>query len=190
MYRILLKPALDFSLALILALLTFPLLILASLLICLETRGSPIFLQRRIGKGLKPFTMFKLRTMLRNASNQGPETTLPGDPRITRIGRILRRCSLDELPQLWNVLLFQMSLIGPRPAPGSLEKEYLPEAWNLRHQVRPGITGLAQASLRSDATMQELMELDSRYVRELSFQLDCEILARTIAMVLSGKASN
>jgi lipopolysaccharide/colanic/teichoic acid biosynthesis glycosyltransferase len=190
MYRNLLKPALDFSFALVLCLATLPLLLTLSILIVLDSPGSPIFYQQRIGKGLKPFRIFKLRTMIRDAAQQGGTSTERNDPRITRVGKRIRRFSLDEIPQIWNVLFLQMSLIGPRPMLPEHRKLFPPGFWELRHQVRPGITGRAQCTARSDATLQIQEQIDSRYARELTLGLDLWIVAKTLGLVLAGRRAN
>ncbi len=120
----------------------------------------------------------------------GSYQTQADDPRITRVGRFIRATSLDELPQLWNVLIGDMSLIGPRPETLSQQAQYRPEDWRLRHRVRPGITGLAQISGRSDITSEERLRCDLTYAQNASFALDMEILWRTVAMVFKRTGVN
>ena len=127
--------------------------------------------------------------MVRNAAAIGPFNTSANDPRITRVGRFIRRTSLDELPQLFNVLLGDMSLVGPRPDVPVQRSLYNDRDWALRCSVRPGITGLAQVVLRSEGTEDDRRELDLRYVREHSVWLDLKILAQTVGR-LTGRGAN
>jgi lipopolysaccharide/colanic/teichoic acid biosynthesis glycosyltransferase len=147
------------------------------------------FRQVRIGRGGRTFGMFKFRSMVRNAAAIGPFNTAAGDPRITRVGRFIRRTSLDELPQLLNVLAGDMSLVGPRPDVPVQRALYNDADWAERCSVRPGITGLAQALLRSEGTEDQRRELDLRYVREQSLWLDLKIMAWTVGR-LTGRGSN
>jgi lipopolysaccharide/colanic/teichoic acid biosynthesis glycosyltransferase len=133
--------------------------------------------------------MFKFRSMVRDAAAIGPFNTAAGDPRITRVGRFIRRTSLDELPQLLNVLAGDMSLVGPRPDVPVQRSLYSDADWAERCSVRPGITGLAQALLRSEGTEDQRRELDLRYVREQSLWLDLKIMAWTVGR-LTGRGSN
>jgi lipopolysaccharide/colanic/teichoic acid biosynthesis glycosyltransferase len=133
--------------------------------------------------------MYKFRSMVRNAAAIGPFNTAAADPRITRVGRFIRRTSLDELPQLLNVLKGDMSLVGPRPDVPLQRSLYNEADWAERCSVRPGITGLAQVVLRSEGTEDQRRELDLRYVREQSVWLDLKIMAWTVGR-LTGKGSN
>ena len=167
-----------------LLLLLAPLLLLLALLVRSDSPGPVLFRQQRIGRGGQPFAILKFRSMVVDASQRGGYQTSAGDPRITRVGRWLRRSSLDELPQLLNVLRGDMSLVGPRPDVPAQQSLYSPRAWQLRCSVRPGITGLAQATLRSAATASQRLELDLRYVRRQSLVLDLQVLAQTAGQVL------
>ena len=189
-YRSFLKPLLDFVLALALSFLMMPLLTLLCLLVLWEGEGEPLFFQRRVGKKGKPFFLFKIRSMKKDASQEGPFYTEEGDSRVTPLGRFLRKWSLDELPQVWNVLLGHMSFIGPRPDQKLQEKFYTPAQWQKRHQLRPGITGLAQVLLRSSGTMEERTSLDLEYVEKCCFTLDCKIAWKTFAVVLKRRGVN
>ena len=128
--------------------------------------------------------------MGKNASQKGPFYTKKEDPRITALGGGLRKWSLDELPQVWNVLLGHMSFIGPRPDQELQKKFYTSQQWEKRHQIRPGITGLAQAHLRSSGIMEERILLDLKYVEECGFVLDCKIVWKTFLVVLKRKGVN
>ncbi len=183
------KRLMDLSLSLLALLLLSPLLALAALAVALESGLPVVFVQRRLGRGGREFGMFKFRSMVKNASSLGPYFTVAGDPRITRVGRVIRRTSIDELPQLLNVIKGDMSLVGPRPDVPEQRKLYGDEDWALRCSVRPGITGLAQAMLRSEGTEQQRLALDLRYAREASVWLDLQILCWTVGR-LSGKGSN
>jgi exopolysaccharide biosynthesis polyprenyl glycosylphosphotransferase len=183
----------------LLLLILAPLLLLLALLVRILV-GRPIFfLQRRAGLFGRPFTMVKFRSMRLGADREraallarnemdGPVFKLTDDPRVTRFGRLLRRTSLDELPQLWNVLVGQMSLVGPRPLPVE-ETEGLRDGHRRRMSMRPGITCLWQISGRNDLTFKEWMALDLKYVDSWSLGLDLAILLRTLPAILSGRGA-
>lgn len=160
-----------------------PLIGAVGLAIRLTTREPALFKQRRPGYLERPFTLLKFRTMRTATDPQG--SLLPDSERLTRLGRLLRKTSLDEIPQLWNVLRGDMSLVGPRP----LLIEYLPRytrEQRQRHSVKPGITGWAQIHGRQDITFSQRIELDNWYVRNSSFWLDISILLRTASQVVFG----
>lgn len=158
---------------------TSPLLLILYAAIKLTSPGPAIFRQERIGQHGKPFTIFKFRTMVPNASQHGAVTSL-ADPKITSVGRVLRLTSLDELPQLINVLRNEMSLVGPRPLVAeSLRPE---DAW--RHTVKPGCTSLAIANGRQTLEWAQRMEMDRAYVEQWSLALDLQILLKTVMVVL------
>ena len=165
-------------------LLLFPIMVLLGIAIALESPGNVIFRQIRVGLGTKPFTIFKFRSMVIGADQDGPYFTQAGDDRITAVGAFLRRTSLDELPQLLNIVLGDMSLVGPRPDVPAQEPTYSPDQWKERHSVRPGITGLAQSTLRSQATPTDRLELDLRYIRDRSIWLDLKIIYCTIIQIV------
>lgn len=176
-----------------------PLFLALAIAIKLDSPGPIIFKQTRVGRGRKEFTCYKFRSMYVDAEARlaalrerneasGPLFKIKDDPRRTRVGQFLRRTSLDELPQLWNVLKGEMSLIGPRPAIPAEVEAY--EPWHLRRlEVAPGITGLWQVSGRSDLTFDEMVLLDVYYIENWSPLLDLVILLRTIPTVLSGKGA-
>jgi lipopolysaccharide/colanic/teichoic acid biosynthesis glycosyltransferase len=180
----------EFLVALLLLILTAPLLLLAAVLIKLTSRGPIIYSQTRVGRWGRPFTILKLRTMAHNCEHQsGPQWATAKDPRITWLGRLLRRTHLDELPQLWNVLRGDMSLIGPRPERPefvvNLEK-VIPH-YRDRLQVRPGVTGLAQVQLPPDTDLSSVrrkLAYDLYYVRHFNMWLDLRILFCTGFKVL------
>jgi len=193
------KRALDIVGAVLGLVLASPLLLVAAVLIKLESRGPVFYRSTRIGKGARPFPFFKLRSMVDGADQHrhalshlnetdGPVFKIAADPRVTRVGRLLRVTSVDEIPQLWNVLRGEMSLVGPRPPIAEEVMQY--EPWQLRRlDVVPGITCLWQISGRSRIGFQEWMRLDLEYIRHRSFWLDLKILIRTIPAVLSREGA-
>lgn len=172
--------------ALLLAL-SSPLLAVATLAIRLESPGHPIYRQRRIGKDGKPFDMLKLRTMVDGAEHIGAGLAIDeDDPRVTRVGALLRRTSLDELPNLVNVVRGDMSLIGPRPTIAVQVAQYT-DRQRHRLAIRPGITGWAQVHGRASLPWSERIELDLHYIEHRSLALDLRIVWRTLAIVFGGK---
>jgi len=170
----------------LLLLLLSPVLLVAALVIVLEDRGPVLYRQQRVGKDGDEFELLKLRTMVVGAERIGAGLAVnAGDPRITRVGRLLRRLSLDELPQLWNVLRGDMSLIGPRPTLAYQVERYTPRQ-RRRLEVKPGITGWAQVHGRARLPWDERIELDVWYVEHRSPWLDLQILARTPLALLTG----
>jgi lipopolysaccharide/colanic/teichoic acid biosynthesis glycosyltransferase len=165
---------------------TSPLLALAALAIKLGDGGPVLYRQRRVGHNNQQFDLLKLRTMVVGAESQGAGWAVDkGDPRITRAGRVLRRLSIDELPQLWNVLRGEMSLIGPRPTLAYQVERYTPHQ-RRRLEVRPGLTGWAQIHGRTKLTWDDRIELDVWYVDNRSPWVDLKILARTPKALFSG----
>jgi lipopolysaccharide/colanic/teichoic acid biosynthesis glycosyltransferase len=166
--------------------LTAPLLLAAVIAFKLESRGPALYRQRRSGLHGEPFDMLKLRTMVDGAEHIGAGLAVnANDSRITRVGALLRRTSLDELPNLLNVLRGEMSLVGPRPTLPAQVAQYTPRQ-RLRLSVKPGITGWAQINGRASLPWSERIELDLHYVEHRSLLLDLQILARTPALVLRG----
>ena len=178
--------ALDITVAGLGLIIAAPLLAVAVIAIRLETRGSPIYKQRRVGKDGKPFELLKLRTMVSGAEHVGAGLAVNyGDPRITRVGAILRRFSLDELPNLVNVLRGDMAVVGPRPTIQAQVDQYT-DRQRRRLEVKPGITGWAQVNGRASLPWHERIELDVWYVDNRSFRLDLRILTRTVRMLATG----
>jgi lipopolysaccharide/colanic/teichoic acid biosynthesis glycosyltransferase len=179
--------ALDLLLASLLLALASPFLALAALLVRLESRGPALYRQRRVGRGGAPFELLKLRTMVPGAEAMGAGIyVVEGDPRITRVGRLLRRFSLDEVPNLVNVLRGEMAIVGPRPTVQEQVDRYT-ERQRRRLDVRPGITGWAQVNGRTSLPWPERIELDVWYVEHRSLRLDLRILAKTARMLASGR---
>jgi len=165
---------------------TAPVLAAAAILIKLESRGPVFYRQRRVGLGGEPFELWKLRTMVPGAETMGAGIyVVEGDPRITRAGRFLRRFSLDELPNLVNVLKGEMAIVGPRPTVQEQVDRYT-ERQRRRLDVKPGITGWAQINGRTSLPWPERIELDVWYVEHRSLRLDLRILARTVRMLATG----
>ena len=172
---------------------TLPLWPLIALAIKLESRGPVIFRQRRLGRFLKDFDVLKFRTMSVMEDGRDVKQAQPADNRVTFVGRILRRTSLDELPQLWNVLKGEMSLVGPRPHALVHDDEFarLLEMYPDRHQMKPGLTGLAQVkgfrgSTAKPGSIEGRVAEDMAYIQSWSILLDLKILAKTIAAVIAG----
>jgi lipopolysaccharide/colanic/teichoic acid biosynthesis glycosyltransferase len=194
------KRLFDVSLVLLTAPVWVPLTAIAAVLLAIDLGGNPFFLQTRIGKNGKPFTMYKLRTMRHAPPGKGDRYLVddfktfvfsPPDkpnPRITRLGAFMRRTSIDELPNLINVLQGTMSLVGPRPEIPEIVAQYPPH-YHRRHEVLPGIAGLAQLNGRSDLTYDETITYDLAYVDNHSLRGDIEILLKTMLAVLKGSGA-
>ena len=199
-WQLLVKRALDFTIALIAILLFSPVMVGTALLIALTSPGKVLFVQRRVGLNKREFPVYKFRTMVVDAEKKmrevehlnevsGPVFKIRHDPRVTPLGRFLRKTSIDELPQLFNVLKGDMSLVGPRPLPVR-DYEGFSEDWQRRRfSVRPGITCLWQVSGRSSISFDRWMELDLQYIDGWSLKLDLDILIRTIPAVLKGQGA-
>jgi exopolysaccharide biosynthesis polyprenyl glycosylphosphotransferase len=198
--RLMVKRVQDLALAVVLTLLLLPLLLLVALVIRVDSKGPVLFRQKRIGQSGQEFRIYKFRTMVVDAdarlsalSGIGHEVNAvlfksQRDPRITRVGRWLRRFSIDEVPQLLNVLLGEMSLVGPRPGLASEVDHYEPDAMR-RLRVRPGMTGLWQVSGRATLDWEQTVRLDLWYVDNWSTTLDLLILMRTVRAVLGGRGA-
>jgi lipopolysaccharide/colanic/teichoic acid biosynthesis glycosyltransferase len=199
---------LDVVVSAVLLVVLVPVFVVIAIAIRLDTPGKVIYRQKRVGRGLKPFTLNKFRSMHDGASHakhqayvealikgdqpdQGgdkPFYKLSEDERVTRVGRVLRKTSLDELPQLWNVLCGSMSLVGPRPCL-HYELEAYPAHWFGRFAVKPGITGPWQVGGRSEIGLEDMIALDIEYTRQRSFWLNVKILLRTIPVVLNRRGA-
>ncbi len=184
-----LRRAVDVVVSLLALLPAGPLIALAALAVRLETPGHPIYRQRRVGLDGAEFEVLKLRTMVSGAEHLGAGLAITeGDARITRVGALLRRTSLDELPQLLNVLRGEMSLIGPRPTVPVQVAQYT-ERQRGRLAVRPGLTGWAQVNGRASIPWSQRIELDLWYIEHRSLRLDLEIVRRSIQVVLGGEGT-
>jgi len=178
---------LDLAIGIAGALVTAPVIALLALAIRIESPGRPVYTQTRVGRDGELFSIYKLRTMVRGAEFTGAGLAIQeGDDRITRVGRLLRRYSLDELPNLWNVVRGEMSIVGPRPTLQVQVQQYT-DHQRQRLDVKPGITGWAQINGRASLPWTERIELDIWYVEHRSVPLDLRIMARTVGMVLTGQ---
>jgi exopolysaccharide production protein ExoY len=197
LYRSWMKQSLDTIVILAAGLLVLPIIIIMALVVALDGH-NPFYSQQRIGRGGRVFRMWKMRTMVPNAKAKlegfleaNPNARLEwdatqklkNDPRVTKAGRILRKTSLDELPQLFNVLVGDMSLVGPRPMMVEQKSLYHGDGY---YNVRPGITGLWQVSDRNDCTFHERVLFDDAYNKDLSLKMDVSILIRTVGVVIRG----
>ena len=206
--------ALDVAVSAVLLLVLSPVFLALAIAIRLDSSGRAIYRQRRVGRNQEPFTVNKFRTMHSGAGHEthrefvigliaarelAPGETqaqrdesnffkMANDTRVTRVGRFLRKSSLDELPQLWNVLRGDMSLVGPRP-PIPYEVEHYPPHWFDRFAVKPGMTGLWQVNGRSELGLEEMIALDVEYARTRSLWLNVKILARTVPVVFAGRGA-
>ncbi|MEE2754835.1 MAG: sugar transferase [Candidatus Latescibacterota bacterium] len=194
-----LKRSIDLTIGTISLVLASPVIALVSLLIKLDSRGPVVLAQTRIGKGSRPFTVFKFRSMRHDAEamldelshlneSKGPIFKIREDPRLTRVGRVIRKLSIDELPQLINVFKGEMSLVGPRPPLPSEVDQYA--TWQRkRFEVLPGITGLAQISGRSDLSFDETLRFDFYYIENWSPLMDIKIMLKTLPSVIMGRGA-
>lgn len=187
MYRVFFKPLIDFTVALAALLILSPVLVLVTLLLAFANKGNPFFFQKRPGKDGKIFNIVKFRTMTNERDSNGD--LLPDDKRLTGIGKLVRKTSIDEIPQLVNIVKGEMSLVGPRPL--------LPQYLNLynqrqqkRHEVKPGITGWAQVNGRNAISWKQKFEYDVWYVENLSFSLDMKIIFKTVRKVILSEDIN
>jgi exopolysaccharide biosynthesis polyprenyl glycosylphosphotransferase len=203
------KAAFDRIVGACVLLLLSPVMLVAALAIKLDSRGPVLFRQERLARDRKPFILNKFRTMHNGVDHErhrmfvvgliagelpephqdGPRFKLADDERVTRVGRVLRRTSLDELPQLWNVLRGEMSLVGPRP-PIAYEVEHYPAHWLERFAVKPGLTGLWQISGRAELTLEDMVELDIQYIHRRSLRTNVAILLRTVPVVISTRGAS
>lgn len=180
------KRLFDFLISFAILLLLFPLFIIVAVLIKLDSKGPIFYLQSRVGENGRVFRIYKLRTMTNKERDPNVKQTYLQDPDITRIGGLLRRFKIDELPQIWNVFIGDMSLVGPRPALPSLYEKF-GEIAKKRCEVRPGMTGWAQVNGNIYLPWEERLCLDREYVDRMSFMLDLRILVKTVAIVLFGE---
>lgn len=190
-----LKRLVDIALCSVGLLIAAPLIAVLGLLIKLSSKGPVFYVQERLGKGGKPFSIFKLRTMSIDAEAGGPKWATQGDPRVTPLGRFLRKCHLDELPQLVNVISGDMSLIGPRPErPCFVQKlQGSIPLYTARLVAKPGITGLAQVKHHYDRSIEDVetkLKYDLEYIHNACLLMDLQILALTVVKVVSGRSGS
>ncbi len=186
-YKKYMKRGIDIFVSLVLLVITSPIVLSTGIALSIQNRGDPLFFQRRPGIHQKPFRIVKFKTM--NDAKNEHGTLLPDSDRLTRMGKIIRKLSIDELPQLWNVLKGDMSLVGPRP----LLMRYLrlySHTQLRRHEARPGITGYAQVNGRNSISWKDKFEFDVYYVDHMTLLLDLRIIWRTLHMVISQHGVN
>ena len=169
-----------------------PVIVLAAIIVKLESKGPIFFIQERIGEGNKKFNIVKFRSMTTDAEKDGPQWASKNDNRVTKFGKIMRATRIDELPQLWNVLRGEMSFVGPRP-----EREYFIQQlekeipyYNLRHTVKPGLTGGAQVMYPYGASVEDAyrkLQYDLYYIKHHSIPFDVKVLLKTVTIVIFGK---
>lgn len=181
------RSSIEFIFCLILLMLAVPICILACIAIYIELRVNPIYTQKRVGLNGRVFKIYKLRSMYIDAEKDGPKWASENDERITKVGRIIRKTRIDELPQLVNILKCDMSFIGPRPERPELIKEFLKNIpdFNDRLLVKPGITGWAQVNGGYSLTPKEKLEFDKYYIQNRGFKLDLLILLKTIIVIFT-----
>jgi len=186
------KRILDIIFALLIGVCVIPIMIIAAIIIKLESKGPVFFIQERIGEGNKPFKIVKFRSMTTDAEKDGPKWATKNDNRVTKFGKFMRLTRIDELPQLWNVLRGEMSFVGPRPEREffikQLEKEIM--YYNLRHTVKPGLTGWAQVMYPYGASVEDAyrkLQYDLYYIKNHDIIFDMKILLKTVTIVIFGK---
>ena len=186
------KRLLDLLFALLIGIFAAPVIVLAAIIVKLESKGPVFFIQERIGEGNKKFNIVKFRSMTTDAEKDGPQWASKNDNRVTKFGKIMRATRIDELPQLWNVLRGEMSFVGPRP-----EREYFIQQlekeipyYNLRHTVKPGLTGWAQVMYPYGASVEDAyrkLQYDLYYIKHHSIPFDVKVLLKTVTIVIFGK---
>lgn len=186
MYEKYIKRILDINLSLIAIILLSPLFIIIAILIKIDSKGTAFFLQERLGKNGKVFKIIKFRTMKKDAEKEGINVSGKEDIRITRIGNVLRKTSIDELPQVFNIIKGDMSIVGPRPPVTYHPYKYedYNEIQKKRFCVRPGMTGLAQVKVRNSVAWEDRIKIDIEYVENITFINDCKIILKTIIRVI------
>ncbi len=189
-YSLFVKRVFDIIVSLFSIIILSPIFLIIYVSILIDSGSPAIYKQTRIGKNKKEFKIYKFRTMVINADKIGSTSTLPGDKRITKIGQVLRRTSLDELPQLFNVFKGDMSIIGPRPDVAESMKLFTDEHIQKRLNVRPGITGLSQINGRSNISLEERIYYDEKYSDEVSLRFDVKIIFSTINKIIKKEGTN
>ncbi|WHY64624.1 sugar transferase [Neobacillus sp. SuZ13] len=186
-----LKRAYDIFLATVGLIIALPIVLLFSILIVLETPGSPFYVQERMGKNGKRFMMMKLRSMRMDAEKEGAKWAEVNDPRVTKVGAFIRKTRIDELPQLVSVLKGDMSIIGPRPERPFFTAKFNKEIKGFENRliVKPGLTGLAQVSGGYDMSPREKLQYDLAYIQNLTFSLEVKIIVKTIKVIFTGEGA-
>ncbi|CAM3032626.1 sugar transferase [Paenibacillus taichungensis] len=185
-YADIIKPFIDFIIAAVLLLITSPVMLVAAIMIKLDSKGPVIFRQERYGKNGVKFSIYKFRTMRTDAPKYGVSPTTSDDPRITRLGRLLRKTSLDELPQLLNIIKGDMSFIGPRPEMKRIVEESYTDLERRRFLVKPGITGLWQVSDVRKEPIHHNLQYDFHYISNVSMKMDIIIIFKTVGVMIKS----
>jgi undecaprenyl phosphate N,N'-diacetylbacillosamine 1-phosphate transferase len=185
-YILYVKPLIDFLAAITIMITLFPVLFLCGMVIKFDSRGPVVFKQPRIGKDGKKFYIFKFRTMYTDVPAQGLSPDSTNDPRITRAGKVLRKTSLDELPQIFNIIKGEMSFVGPRPEQEIIVNRYYTDFEKQRFLVKPGITGLWQISMDRTKPIHENMQYDLEYIKDVSIILDLKTILKTISVMFKS----
>lgn len=187
-YYIFVKRGIDLVFSTILLIITSPILLLSLIIVFLQDFKNPLFSQLRVGLGNKEYKIYKVRSMIYNAEKNGAQWAVENDLRVTAFGKFIRKTRIDELPQLWNIIKGEMSLVGPRPEREVFYKEFEKDIPNFRErlQVRPGLSGLAQVNGGYYITPKEKLGYDLYYIKNLSIKLDIQIFIKTILVILTG----
>ncbi|MFB8422072.1 sugar transferase [Priestia megaterium] len=185
------KRMVDIVLSFMALVVLLPVILLFALIVMIETPGSPFFLQERLGKNGRPFTIMKLRSMYSDAEKNGAQWAVKNDSRVTKVGKLIRQTRIDELPQLWNVLKGDMSIVGPRPERAVFIEEFQKTvpAFSQRLAVKPGLTGWAQINGGYELTPAEKLELDLYYIHHTNIRFDVKIMIKTLRVIVTGDGS-
>jgi len=185
------KRMVDIVISFVALVVLLPVILLFALIVMIETPGSPFFLQERLGKNGRPFTIMKLRSMYSDAEKNGAQWAVKNDSRVTKVGKLIRQTRIDELPQLWNVLKGDMSIVGPRPEKAVFIEEFQKTvpAFSQRLAVKPGLTGWAQINGGYELTPAEKLELDLYYIHHTNIRFDVKIMIKTLRVIVTGDGS-
>ena len=185
------KRMVDIVISFVALVVLLPVILLFALIVMIETPGSPFFLQERLGKNGRPFTIMKLRSMYSDAEKNGAQWAVKNDSRVTKVGKLIRQTRIDELPQLWNVLKGDMSIVGPRPERAVFIEEFQKTvpAFSQRLAVKPGLTGWAQINGGYELTPAEKLELDLYYIHHTNIRFDVKIMIKTLRVIVTGDGS-
>ncbi|MEK4751939.1 sugar transferase [Priestia sp. FSL R5-0597] len=185
------KRMVDIVISFVALMVLLPVILLFALIVMIETPGSPFFLQERLGKNGRPFTIMKLRSMYSDAEKNGAQWAVKNDSRVTKVGKLIRQTRIDELPQLWNVLKGDMSIVGPRPERAVFIEEFQKTvpAFSQRLAVKPGLTGWAQINGGYELTPAEKLELDLYYIHHTNIRFDVKIMIKTLRVIVTGDGS-
>ncbi len=185
------KRMVDIVISFVALVVLLPVILLFALIVMIETPGSPFFLQERLGQSRRPFTIMKLRSMYSDAEKNGAQWAVKNDSRVTKVGKLIRQTRIDELPQLWNVLKGDMSIVGPRPERAVFIEEFQKTvpAFSQRLAVKPGLTGWAQINGGYELTPAEKLELDLYYIHHTNIRFDVKIMIKTLRVIVTGDGS-